>query len=273
MLTKSHFTSDGINAVYHCTNNQFTRAIIFVGGIGSGARAWEEVIEQILEKLPDTLCVSFDLRCHGASECSLPKDGIDLVRVLSNDLLLVSSHLDQNLSLTLVGHSLGGSIIQEAVALHPTLRNAKKILICSSIKTQLSFVAKPSRLYGIVRWLTKNKKPGFEVSTESFLRFKNTGDFYLPRILTEIFRLTPPVFFAFWLGCFSYKNTQTELIDNKRTLILYGKYDHILPKGYQEKTFRELRKTKTVAINSNHIAPLNAVDKLSEQIIQFLKIP
>lgn len=269
MKSKYIETNSGLNIVQYFTGTKPTRAIIFVGGIGSGVRAWDEVIDLILEKLPDTLCVSFDLRCHGASECSLPTDGIDLVQVMSKDLLSVASQLGKDLPITLIGHSLGGTVVQEAVTLYPSLRNAKKILICSTIKTQLSFIAKPSKFYGLVRWLTKNKKPGKEVSNQLFIRFKNTGDFYLPRVLPEFFRLTPPVFFALWLGCFSYKNTHLEFIDNENTLILYGKNDHILPLKYQEKTFQKLHKAVIHSIDSNHVASLNDPIEIANQIISF----
>ncbi|NCN24387.1 MAG: hypothetical protein COU65_02100 [Candidatus Pacebacteria bacterium CG10_big_fil_rev_8_21_14_0_10_42_12] len=269
MQIKRFITHGGISAVKFSTNTKATRAIIFVGGIGSGARAWDEVIKKILKELPDTLCVGFDLRCHGASACNLPKDGIDLLKVMSIDLSSVSSKINPDLPLTLVGHSLGGTVVQEAVNLFPKFQNSKRILICSSVKTPLSFIAEPSSFYTLIRWLTKNKKPGKEVSSQLFIRFKNTGDFYLPRILTEVFRLTPRVFLAIWLGCISYKNTKLELIDNEKTLILYGKYDRILPKRYQEKTFRELHSARVVAINSNHVAPLNAIDELAENIAAF----
>ncbi len=116
------FEYKGINIFYQIIEKKATKAIIFIHGSGESSYIWKEQVEQLDT---DYSVISIDLPSHGKSG-DFKKLSLELyVDVVKNLIEFLSLR-----EIILLGHSLGGAIIQSYYLKHPD--NIKGLILCST---------------------------------------------------------------------------------------------------------------------------------------------
>lgn len=108
-LADRYFENDGLRLHYAELGDPAGRTTIFVHGIRDQCRSWDFLLEALLARgFPPEHAVALDLRGHGDSDWDPTGRGYHHEGFLG-DLAALVSHLGKR-RVTLVGHSLGGSM-------------------------------------------------------------------------------------------------------------------------------------------------------------------
>ena len=103
------FNYDGLNIHYWEWGDPEAETFVFVHGVRDQGRSWEPFIAAIRNRgFPLKHAVALDLRGHGESEWPITTRGYQHEDFLA-DLAGLLRHLDKE-ALTIIGHSLGGSM-------------------------------------------------------------------------------------------------------------------------------------------------------------------
>lgn len=104
-----YFTHDGLRLHYWEWGDPNEETYVFVHGVRDQGRSWDQFIAAMLARgLPMKHAVAIDLRGHGESEWPSTGRGYQHEDFLT-DLAGLLRHLDKE-PLTIIGHSLGGSM-------------------------------------------------------------------------------------------------------------------------------------------------------------------
>ena len=108
--TRDHyFTHDGLKLHYWEWGDPKEETFVFVHGVRDQGRSWDDFIAAMIARgLPIKHAVAIDLRGHGESEWPSTSRGYQHEDFLT-DLAGLLRHLDKE-PLTIIGHSLGGSM-------------------------------------------------------------------------------------------------------------------------------------------------------------------
>jgi pimeloyl-ACP methyl ester carboxylesterase len=125
-----YFVHDGLKLHYWEWGDPQAETFIFVHGIRDQGRSWEPFIASMLTRgCPIKHAVALDLRGHGESEWPNTGRGYQHEDFLT-DLAGLLRHLDKE-SLTLVGHSLGGSMCLLYAGVFP--ERVKRMVLLESL--------------------------------------------------------------------------------------------------------------------------------------------
>ena len=125
-----YFVHDGLKLHYWEWGDPQAETFIFVHGIRDQGRSWEPFIASMLTRgCPIKHAVALDLRGHGESEWPNTSRGYQHEDFLT-DLAGLLRHLDKE-SLTLVGHSLGGSMCLLYAGVFP--ERVKRMVLLESL--------------------------------------------------------------------------------------------------------------------------------------------
>jgi pimeloyl-ACP methyl ester carboxylesterase len=104
-----HFVHDGLRLHYWEWGDPKEETYVFVHGVRDQGRSWDQFIEALVRRgVPIKHAVALDLRGHGESEWPGNGRGYQHEDFLT-DLAGLLKHLDKD-ALTIIGHSLGGSM-------------------------------------------------------------------------------------------------------------------------------------------------------------------
>jgi len=127
---RCYFTHDGLRLHYWEWGNPEEETYVFVHGIRDQGRSWETFIAELINKdLPIKHAVALDLRGHGDSEWPSTNRGYQHEDFLT-DLAGLVKHLDKE-ALTIIGHSLGGSMCLLYAAAFP--EKVKRLVLLESL--------------------------------------------------------------------------------------------------------------------------------------------
>src|SRR5919108_4074521 len=125
-----YFIHDGLKLHYWEWGDPKEETYVFVHGMRDQGRSWESFIAAMIARgLPIHHAVAIDLRGHGDSEWSTTIRGYQHEDFLS-DLAGLVKHLDKE-SLTIIGHSLGGSMSLLYAAAFP--EKVKRMVLLESL--------------------------------------------------------------------------------------------------------------------------------------------
>jgi pimeloyl-ACP methyl ester carboxylesterase len=125
-----YFVHDGLKLHYWEWGDPQAETFIFVHGIRDQGRSWEPFIASMLTRgCPIKHAVALDLRGHGESEWPNTGRGYQHEDFLT-DLAGLLRHLDKE-SLTLIGHSLGGSMCLLYAGVFP--ERVKRMVLLESL--------------------------------------------------------------------------------------------------------------------------------------------
>jgi pimeloyl-ACP methyl ester carboxylesterase len=106
---RRHFMHDGLRMHYWEWGDPNEDTFVFVHGVRDQGRSWDHFLEALIRRgVPIKHAVALDLRGHGDSEWPATSRGYAHEDFLT-DLAGLLKHLDKG-PLTIIGHSLGGSM-------------------------------------------------------------------------------------------------------------------------------------------------------------------
>jgi pimeloyl-ACP methyl ester carboxylesterase len=106
---RRHFVHDGLKMHYWEWGDPKEETYVFVHGVRDQGRSWDHFLDALIRRgVPIKHAVALDLRGHGDSEWPNTSRGYQHEDFLS-DLAGLLKHLDKE-PLTIIGHSLGGSM-------------------------------------------------------------------------------------------------------------------------------------------------------------------
>ena len=127
---RRHFVHDGLRLHYWEWGDPKEGTYVFVHGIRDQGRSWEPFIAALIDGgLPIKHAVALDLRGHGDSEWPSMSRGYQHEDFLT-DLAGLVKHLDKE-ALTIIGHSLGGSMCLLYAAAFPA--KVKRLVLLESL--------------------------------------------------------------------------------------------------------------------------------------------
>ncbi|MSP37759.1 MAG: alpha/beta hydrolase [Deltaproteobacteria bacterium] len=106
---RRYFTHDGLKLHYWEWGDPKEETYVFVHGVRDQGRSWDHFLDELIRRgVPIKHAVALDLRGHGDSEWPSTSRGYAHEDFLT-DLAGLAKHLDKE-SVTIIGHSLGGSM-------------------------------------------------------------------------------------------------------------------------------------------------------------------
>jgi pimeloyl-ACP methyl ester carboxylesterase len=106
---RRYFVHDGLKLHYWEWGDPNEETYVFVHGVRDQGRSWDHFLDALLNRgVPIKHAVALDLRGHGDSEWPASSRGYQHEDFLT-DLAGLLKHLDKE-PLTIIGHSLGGSM-------------------------------------------------------------------------------------------------------------------------------------------------------------------
>jgi 3-oxoadipate enol-lactonase len=107
--------------------------VVFTHGAGMDHREWEAAIAMVAR---DYATVTWDVRAHGASR---PNSKPFTIPLVTDDLIALLDELGATRAI-LVGHSMGGNIVQEVIFRYPARVRAAALLGCANNMGKLTAV-------------------------------------------------------------------------------------------------------------------------------------
>lgn len=127
---RQYFVHDGLKLHYWEWGDANEETFVFVHGARDQGRSWEPFIAALIDRgLPIKHAVALDLRGHGDSEWPSMSRGYQHEDFLT-DLAGLLKHLDKE-PLTIIGHSLGGSMCLLYAAAFP--EKVKRLVLLESL--------------------------------------------------------------------------------------------------------------------------------------------
>ena len=127
---RRHFVHDGLKLHYWEWGDANEETFVFVHGARDQGRSWEPFIAALIDRgLPIKHAVALDLRGHGDSQWPSMSRGYQHEDFLT-DLAGLLKHLDKE-PLTIIGHSLGGSMCLLYAAAFP--EKVKRLVLLESL--------------------------------------------------------------------------------------------------------------------------------------------
>lgn len=242
------------------------QTLVFVHGISGSSSAWLPY-EKKFESQYNIL--TFDLRGHGKSWKSKGIENYSIEK-FSNDLFELVSFLDLE-KFILISHSFGVLValdfishhmemIEKLVFLSPNFA-PKKITSSKLIKPFLSMVK-------VFKYLPFKQEARGHVD---YSRFKNTGDWNIPRMFADIKTTSLRVYLYGTKK--SLEVDYEKVIDNigVPTLIMHGKKDTIFPVEQSYLIHKKIKNSQLIILeNSDHILVLNNFLEVSKSIDDFI---
>jgi pimeloyl-ACP methyl ester carboxylesterase len=127
---EQYFVHDGLKLHYWEWGDPKEETFVFVHGVRDQGRSWDHFIAALIGRgLPIKHAVAIDLRGHGASEWPNTSRGYQHEDFLT-DLAGLLRHLDKD-PLTIIGHSLGGSMAVLYAGAFP--EKVKRLVLLESV--------------------------------------------------------------------------------------------------------------------------------------------
>jgi pimeloyl-ACP methyl ester carboxylesterase len=245
-----------------------TKTYILLSGLGGCSTSWHWFIERLFQLRPDTRCVAVDLRGHGLSSHSFPKLPGNILSIYVEDfqaLLSEYQHLDQE-NIVVVGHSFGTLILQEYFAKYPTNNFSNVILLTSPINIG---VAPFPGAYKMLTLWSKNHRAGkLHVSLSDHLKFKNTPDLYLPRLLNDMTAIGKVTYFLLWLSLLGWKSPRPQALNRANTHFLLGSRDIYIDAKKREHIHKLFPKARQHVLDSGHNMVVNIPEQLARMVFE-----
>ena len=171
----------------------------------------------------------------------------------------------------LVSHSFATLIVLEFLATLPENVEASIFLSASySVKNRIiSRILKPvfqlSRAMGVLPF---SEKSGTHID---YSKYRNTGDWNIPRMIADVGNTTPRVYFYCTLQ--SYSVDKGDFLSHVKipVLLVHGKKDTIFPVGNSIFMNKKIQDSELVLVDeADHIVVLNNFEEVSAAIEQFV---
>ncbi|MDH5533164.1 MAG: alpha/beta hydrolase [Candidatus Pacebacteria bacterium] len=254
--------------VHHQPNNP-TDSIIIVHGFGGDVAFLDDLVDELIKENGKKQIISLILRGHSFSSKTFPQDEEYLEEVHAKDLQMLINHL-KTYHPILIGHSLGGIIIQSYLNQNLLPNPRKAFFICST--TQMMGINILRKNFYKILTNTPNGNDHFKTKNKPFYnQFKNGWDIDFRRFLhdtTVIGSLF--LWFLHFLSIHGWQNNDIKQLNNKNYYYIFGKNDIIVPSFKQYLSLKDLNKLNKIEINSGHISPITDHIELAKLINKYL---
>jgi pimeloyl-ACP methyl ester carboxylesterase len=271
MASFQSFDGKSLNYQIHSQPKNIKNSIVVIHGFGGDIGLLDEFIHN-LTNLETTQIISYELRGHINSSHHFSKKFSTFEKIHTLDLQSLLQHLNVE-SPIMIGHSLGGIIIQEYI--NKNLKPTPKQLFFICTTTQIlgsNYFRK--FLYKILCQFPETKKPFSKPQKPSsfYKKFKTSWDIDLFRFSHDT-RVVGGFtkWFLYFFSLNGWKNKNLRSIDHKDNYYIYGKKDIIVPALLQKYKIRKLENINKIEINSGHIAPVTHPEQLATLIKKYLK--
>lgn len=223
---------------------------VILHGLGGDANSTLLLTNNILKNIPDSQCITYDLRGHGFSSNVFPSSAETIEDNGAKDLKSVCDYFLIKKPI-IICHSIGGIFIQRYLEKEIKPEPLYTFLFCSPLTTYPFSISRHVWFYSYkkISKFLRNKK---RRSLEEHLKYKNSVDIDIYRILNDV-KYTGLVNLTFnYLSLFGWKNKSLKSIDKENVFFVCGINDTILPQKKQLKLLNNLNKIKIKSFNSNH---------------------
>jgi pimeloyl-ACP methyl ester carboxylesterase len=227
--------------------------VLFIHGAGGTQFAWG-FQKSYFEKRYDPIVL--DLPGHGGSGGS----GEERIEGYAKHVLSFMKALGLTGTI-LVGHSMGGAIVQNLALAHP--EGIKGIVL---VGTGVRLKVLPDILKGI--------RQNFEETIRKITRFAYSGKAapdLVEKGIENLLRCPPEVLYGDFLACDRFDlSSEVERIDLP-TLALCGNDDQMTPVKYSEFLHNRIRKSSLVILpEAGHMAMMEAPGAFNEKVSEFI---
>lgn len=246
------------------------QTIVFIPGLGGGFTSTSFVIEELLKLNPDLRCITYDPRGQGYSTHQFQKDESILMPVLAKDLATVINHYHIDAPI-LIGHSLGGLVLQEYLCAELKPVPKKCIFISSTLSPKIFPAALGKAAYMLLHYCNKLFSPPRRIMTvATHLKHRNSFDFSLFRIYHDITTMGLLPFFFFWGSVLSWQPAHYQFLKELQPLLVFGSKDLIINKHIQEKIKQALPDSPFKTLPTNHNPVVNEPKLLAQAIQEYI---
>ncbi|OGJ16794.1 MAG: hypothetical protein A2632_02000 [Candidatus Pacebacteria bacterium RIFCSPHIGHO2_01_FULL_46_16] len=263
MHTKADFfftSYDGeqLFANEHCNSLKPEKTYILFSGLGGCSTSWHFFIKELLQLRPESRCIAVDLRGHGKSSHAFSAQADNVLDCFAKDLAtLIEQVAADRTKLYFVGHSLGCLILQTFLTQQEKNPFAEIFLCAGRVKISplgINF----TWLYPMLASWSKNHKHGMrQLSLEEQLRYKNTFDFHIPRVLNDITIIGKVTYVLLWLCIFGWQSRKIAFLNTQKTHWIFGKKDMLIQKKELSAIYARYPQAQYHHIDSNHCIVVN----------------
>jgi 3-oxoadipate enol-lactonase len=243
-------------------------ALVFLHGMGGDLTAFNPIRELLHEEGYSSLAI--DIRGQGRSGRPRRKNAYT-VDVLADDVTYVLEK-EKVKDAVLIGHCFGGIIAMSIAEKNPELFT-NLILIDTNYHapvwaiclTHISFFPELINfLIGLVpSWYIK--------SPVDYLRYKGKGDYWIPRIISDITHTSPKTYLLLSKTLLSLDMRPVLKKISIPTLIIEGELDTIYPPKVAENLHKLIPHSELVYIpQANHVLVISNVEAVCESISTYL---
>lgn len=270
-FTEHYFRGKNSHKLHYRVHTSKNAKVLLVclHGYGGNASAWDELLAFLENGNTDFL--SIDLPEHGLSERVSDVAELKLTDLLEDIRSIISETKKGNQDVVLAGHCFGGILGMLAAETYPSL--FKHLILINSgytlppILTPLNNRPARTFLYRIAGAL-----PGWHMKgMTSYVKFKNTSDYSIPRLLTDIASVGPKYYFQ--LGSLI---TELDLVESikKITIPVYvviSEKDRVFSPSYSRRFASFFKNHQLIVLpNLNHISILNNPLQVATSIREFV---
>lgn len=238
-----------------------TLTLLIIHGLGGDSNATIPFIHAIQKHNPQLECVVYDLRGHGYSSRRISND-VNFETVHTKDLNHLLSF--EKKPVHILGHSLGGIIIQKLFELNPDFPHQKLFFVSSHYKS-------PAITFNRQFWfnkLTQKKWPSVhhKRTVEDHLKYQNTHDFSPSRLHSDCRSMGLQYYFLTQGTQFGWESTNPLFINRDDCYLFYGKDDVFFPQKLQESWLQSLPLTHSQLFPTNHNILVNLPEQLAQAV-------
>jgi pimeloyl-ACP methyl ester carboxylesterase len=229
--------------------------VLFIHGAGGGQYTWSYQ-KGFFEKRFNPIII--ELPGHGESE---GKGEEEIGRYAEHvHALLVTMGLPK---VFLVGHSMGGAIVQTLALIHPEVMKGI-VLVATGVRLKVF----PMILNGIIN--------NFEETVRTITRFaysRRTSSDLVEKGISDMMRCRPEVLYGDFLACdrFDIMN-EVEKIDLP-TLVLCGDEDELTPVKYSQFIHSRIKGSRLgILPNAGHMVMMESPEAFNEKVGEFIRL-
>lgn len=254
--------------IFHQPKNATTQLLI-IPGLGGDLNFFIPTINQLLKLEPDLAIIALIPRGHSFSSRKFPPGYQSTIAVQALDVLALVKALKLK-RFILLGHSIGGLIVQNYLNLPKAPAPAKIFLVCTAPRI-FGFPAWRKIAYRLLAHLPESKNHYHQQPPEFYHSFHRCWDIDLRRWWFDTRVLGGVLYWLLnFLALSGWQNPNPERINQKTTYYLYGKTDIIIPRLIQKRNVKHLSQLTGIELNCGHLPPLTNPIGLAQTIAKNL---
>lgn len=251
-------------------NSEITKPVlIFLHGLGGDLSIFDDFRRKFFEYGYRSLAIDF--RGHGLSSKSKKRTFYQFDNFVSDVLEIIKT--EKITKYVLIGHCLGGLMAQKIAVQNP-VELQKMVLINSTPITYPLFKRIGfSKFIAFLAIILERLLPTLAIKGRAnHKKYVGTGDFYFPRIFTDIFHTSVASYGQVLSYVLSYNILNEISHVSVKTLIITGENDRIFAAHWSRVLHERIKNSQLLTYkNANHLFLFATADQVVKDIIAFLE--